>query len=284
MLVEQTILTPTKLLELESHMLSLPQVECPVVHHFGPGIYIREVTLPVGILAIGHTQKYDHMNIMLSGSVAMLDEDGRVKILKAPIISVGKPGRKVGVILETCIWQNVYPNPNNEKDIDVLETKWLDKSNTWQVCDAAKKLNSIVSHDFDRQDFKNLIAQSRFDEATIRIQSENEDDQIPMPNGFDKVSVRSSTIEGRGIFLSYPVNAGELIGPARLNGMRTPIGRYTNHSATPNAIFVKHEDDIYLYASQRIAGCIGGSQGEEVTIDYRQALTLSNIYLKGAQI
>ena len=65
--------------------------------------------------------------------------------------------------------------------------------------------------------------------------------------------------------------------------MRTPLGRFTNHSRTPNAVFVNQGGDIYLYALRRISGCSGGSQGEEVTIDYRQALALSGIYLKGAQ-
>ena len=42
----RSIVDPAKIEKVESHLLDLPQVECPVVHHFGPGIYIREVTLP----------------------------------------------------------------------------------------------------------------------------------------------------------------------------------------------------------------------------------------------
>lgn len=286
MLTETTsrdITLPAKLEQLESHMLELPQVECPVAHHFGPGVYIREVTLPAGALAVGHSQRFEHLNIMLSGSVAILGDDDQVKILKAPMIFVGKPGRKVGVVLETCVWQNVYPNPDDEHDVDALESTWLEKSETWHAHNAANQLSLIVDRDFDRHDFSELVKQAGFDEQTVRSQSENESDQIPMPIGFDRVTVRPSPIEGLGIFLSYPAEEGELIGPARLNGMRTPLGRYTNHSRSPNAVFVKHGDDIYLYASRRIVGCSGGDQGEEVTVDYRQALTLSEIYLEGAQ-
>lgn len=286
MLAEATsrnVTAPAELEQLESHMLDLPQVECPVVHHFGPGIYIREVTLPAGAFAIGHAQRHEHLNIMLTGSVAVLGDDGEVKVLRAPMIFVGQPGRKVGLILETCIWQNVYPNPDNERDVDALEAKWLDKSGTWHAHEAVKQLSLINAHDADRADFLDLIREAGFDEMTVRAQSEFEGDQIPMPDGFARVTVRPSPIEGQGIFLSYPAERGELIGPARLGGMRTPLGRYTNHSRTPNAVFVKQGDDIYLYALCRIAGCIGGSQGEEVTIDYRQALALSGIYLKGEQ-
>lgn len=280
---KQEVMTPAELEQLESHMLDLPQVECPVVHHFGPGVYIREVTLPAGIFAVGHAQRYEHLNIMLAGSVAVLGDDGEVKVLRAPIIFTGQPGRKVGVILETCIWQNVYPNPDDERNVDVLEAKWLDKSQTWQAHEAAKQLSLIDEHGIDREDFVSLVKQAGFDEATVRAQSENLDDQIPMPDGFARVTVRPSPIEGQGIFLSYPAEQGEFIGPARLNGMRTPLGRYTNHSRAPNAVFVKQGDDIYLYALRRISGCAGGSQGEEVTVDYRQALALSGIYLEGEQ-
>ena len=280
----QAVTTADKLEELESHMLDLPQVECPVVHHFGPGIYIREVTLPAGAFAVGHAQRYEHLNIMLAGSVAVIGEDGKAKILRAPTIFVGQPGRKVGVILETCIWQNVYPNPDNERDIDVLEDRWLDKSATWQVHQAASKLSLIDSCDVDRADFSLMVKEYGFNEQLVRSQSENTDDQVVMPDGYAQITVRPSSIEGHGIFLSSPIEQGELIGPARINGLRTPLGRYTNHSMTPNAVFAKSGNgDIYLYALRRISGCTGGSQGEEVTVDYRQALALSGIYIKGAQ-
>jgi len=40
-------------------------------------------------------------------------------------------------------------------------------------------------------------------------------------------------------------------------------------------------NDIDLVAIRDIDGCKGGSLGEEITIDYRQALSLSGINFKG---
>jgi len=269
----------SKIEQVESHLLDLPQVECPVVHHFGPGIYIREVTLPAGTLAIGHAQRFEHLNIMLAGAVAMIGDDGQTKVLRAPMIFVGKPGRKLGYVLETCIWQNVYAT--EERDIDKLESMFLDKSSTWQAhAEASKQLESYHRRE-DREDFELVVRLAGFTPDVVRAQSENTDDQIAMPSGFaPKFTVRDSAIEGKGVFLSAPVDQGEVIAPACIDGMRTPAGRYTNHSKTPNAKFVKDESGgIWLVATHRIAGCIGGSQGEEVTIDYRQALALSGINL-----
>jgi len=265
--------------QLEQHMLALPQAECPVVHHFGPGIYVREVTLPAGTLAIGHAQRFEHLNIMLTGAVAILKDDGTTEVLRAPMIFVGKPGRKVGFVIETCVWQNVYAT--EERDIDKLEATFLDKSETWQAYHATQQALAYQSRQADRDDFSDLIADAGFSAETVKEQSENESDQIGMPPGYAAITIRASAIEGLGVFLSYPVEAGALIGPARIDGMRTPLGRYTNHSSNPNAQFVRSDNGhIYLVALRRIAGCEGGSMGEEVTVDYRQALSLSGIFLK----
>lgn len=274
-----TIVDPAKIEQVESHLLDLPQVECPVVHHFGPGIYIREVTLPAGTLAIGHAQRFDHLNIMLTGAVAMVDDGGQTKVLRAPMIFVGKPGRKLGYVLETCIWQNVYAT--EEHDIDKLESMFLDKSATWQAhAEIARQLETYHRSE-DREDFDLVVKSSGFTHEVVHAQSENTSDQIPMPNGFaPKFTVRNSAIEGKGVFLSAPVDEGEIIAPARIDGMRTPAGRYTNHAKTPNAKFIKDRNgDIWLVATRQIAGCAGGNQGEEVTVDYRQALALSGINL-----
>lgn len=265
--------------ELEDHMLDLPQVECPVAHHFGPGVYIREVTLPAGALAVGHAQRYEQLNVMLTGKVAVLGDDGAVRMLQAPMIFVGPPGRKVGVVIETTTWLNIYAT--EERDIDKLEEMFLDKSEGWESKSQTKFEQEMESRQQDRDDFFDLIHMAGFTPGVVRAQSENPDDQIPMPDGLgSKVTIRPSPIEGRGVFLSLPASAGELIGPARINGLRTPIGRFTNHSKTPNAEYQRTENgDIFMVAIKDISGCRGGDQGEEVTVDYRQALALSGVRL-----
>lgn len=261
--------------QLEGEMLKLPQVACPVVHHFGPGIYMREVTVPAGALAIGHTQKREHLNVMLKGRVVIFNDDGSRRELVAPLTFVGKPGRKVGYVLEDMVWLNVYAT--DERDIDVLEATYLDKSPMWEASSAQRHAAEHSAREADRADYLVMLAQAGFTHELARAQSEDESDQTPMPPGWP-VRVLPSPIEGRGIFLSAPVEAGQVIAPARLGGMRTPAGRFTNHSATPNARMVLRETgDIDLVALRRIEGCLGGQPGEEVTIDYRQALTLSGV-------
>lgn len=260
--------------DLEKEMLDMPQADCPVAHHFGPGIYVREVTLPAGIFAVGHAQRYEHLNIMLTGKVAIVDGD-QVRVLEAPLIFTGKPGRKVGYVLETCVWQNVYAT--EETDIDALEAHYLDKSENWKACDKEHSKIEHALNQHNRDDYAQVLKEFGFDAKTVRQQSEDESDQIDMPTAFKAVAqVRDSNIEGKGLFLSWHIAAGQIIAPARISGKRTPAGRYVNHSINPNCKYIADENgDIYLVSLRDIDGCKGGSKGEELTVDYRQALTLN---------
>lgn len=259
---------------LERYLVGLSQVECPVYHHFGPGVYIREVHMAAGTLALGHSQRFAQLNIVLKGSVAMVTDSGELKVIKAPTIFTGGPGRKFGYVLEDVIWQNVYAT--SETDVDTLEATYLDKSMDWREYAEQEKRLRYAMHDADRRDFREMLGEFGLVAEDVRRQSENNEDVIPMPPEYNaKITLRESQIEGRGIFLSAPVCEGSLIGPARIGGKRTPLGRYTNHAKNPNAVFKASPDGgVYLVALRNIHGCIAGGQGEEVTVDYRQALAL----------
>jgi len=103
-----------------------PQIECEEKHHFGPNIYIKEVTMPAGALIIGKHHRMEHLCNMVSGRMLILQEDGSKKELVAPMTFMAKPGRKVAYILETVVFQNIYSTP--ETDIEKLENMCVDNS------------------------------------------------------------------------------------------------------------------------------------------------------------
>lgn len=258
----------------EKELLQYPQANCPVVHHFGPGVCIREVFIPAGTLAIGHKQKFEHLNLMLRGKVMVLNDAGEAQILEAPMVFVGKPGRKIGYVLEDMVWQNIYAT--ELKNADEVEAHFIEKSQDWQNDYESKFLADQTAHAVNRADYAALIEESGFDPETVRQQVENEDDQIWIDSATTRVSV--SPIHGKGLFVTYPVKAGDVICPARIDGKRTQAGRYTNHSAFPNAKMVNRPNgDIDLVALVDFEGCKGGNIGVEATINYRQALALSGV-------
>lgn len=269
-----SVITEEKVQILEKEFLRHEQVDCPVVHRFGPNIYIREVTIEADTFSIGHYQKTEHLNIMLAGKVTMVNEDGSKTYLEAPQTFVAKPGRKIGYIHEKMIWQNVYST--NETDIAKLEEMFLDKSITWQEHQKASHLLLACDCSEDVADYYKAIEEYGFDHETVRRQTEDLSDQIDMPYGGYKFMVADSSIEGKGIFGVGNIEPNEVIGPARINGMRTTLGRYTNHAKRPNAVMkLKENGDIDLVATKYIQGCKGGNLGDEITVDYRQVIELS---------
>ena len=252
--------------KLEELTVKEDQVDCPVVHRFSPGVYIREVFIPADTFAIGHRQRKEHLNIFLAGRVMMLNEDGTTSELVAPMIFTGKPGRKCGYISEDVVWLNVYPT--DERDIETLEKMFLDK--TPVVEDEVKHVNRTIDH----EDFKKVIAEYGFDEKTVRLQSENLDDRIDFPYGGYSVIVSDSDIEGRGLFATANFKAGQDIAPGRIGKYRTPAGIYTNHSISNNAEFIRRNDDIIMVAVKDIHGMAGGFKGDEITVNYRDSLKL----------
>jgi hypothetical protein len=269
----QTI-TEEKVQTLEKHFLNEKQADCPVTHIFAPNIYIRQVAIPAGTFSIGHYQTTEHLNIMLKGRVTMVNEDGSHSELVAPQTFVAKPGRKIGYIHEDMVWQNVYST--NETDVEKLEAMFLHKSITWQEHQKSQELLLTLDHSSDVADYYLAIAEYGFDHETVRKQTENLEDQIPMPFGDYKIMIADSKIDGKGVFATGNIEEGEVIAPARIDGKRTPVGRYTNHSKNINAIMVLRDNgNIDLVAKKAITGCQGGNLGQEITIDYRQAISLA---------
>jgi hypothetical protein len=240
---------------LEGAFLERPQVECGVRHHFGPGIYIREVTLPADSYIIGHSHKEPHMCVMLTGRMTLIGMDGTRKEISAPASFVGKPGRKIAHVHEEVVFQNIWAT--DETDVETLEQMYLDTSPIFESF-KADYIRAIESHGISPEQAE-LITQ-------------DESDRIPMPHGSYKFQIGISPIHGKGTFATSRIEEDETIGPARIDGKRTDLGRYVNHSPFPNAAMVKDGDMVYLVATKPIAGCKGGMVGDEITVDYGKVI------------
>jgi len=107
-----------KVLALEEVMLEVPQVDCPVRHHFAPGIYAREITIPKGTVLTGAVHKTQNLAILSSGKLQLVTDDGTT-IISAPHILTVMPGMKnAAYALEDSVWTNFFPT--EETDTDVL--------------------------------------------------------------------------------------------------------------------------------------------------------------------
>lgn len=265
--------------ELEKAMLEQPQVPCPVQHSFSEGIYIRQVTIPANTFAIGHFQKTQHMNVFVKGKVTMICDDGTIETITAPMTFVSKPGRKIGYVHEDMVWLNIYNT--DEKDVEKLEQKYLEKSSSWDAKNT-ENLVKQIQNKLDVDDFATAIKELGFSKETVSVQSENTDDLCDLPPGSYKIKTGRSSIHDTGLIATGDFVENEIIAPARLLGKRTIAGRYTNHSKNPNAEMIASENgDIYLKAIKKISGCVGGFDGEEITVCYRQSVYVTKNISRG---
>ena len=82
---------------------------CPVKHHFAPGSYGREMTLPAGMVVVGKIHKHAHINVISKGRVQVFTEQDGVLELAAPYTFVSSPGTKRVVhVLEETVWTTVH--------------------------------------------------------------------------------------------------------------------------------------------------------------------------------
>jgi hypothetical protein len=196
------------------------------------------------------------------------------KELQAPMVFVGQPGRKVGYTREEVVWLNVFQT--DETDIDKLEAMLFDKSEHFvaaQQLQIEAKAPDQVS--LDQLDYIKALEDLGATQQQAVALSEESSDLIPFPSGTYKVKVGHSKRQGRGLIATANIAPAETICPTRIGDKRTPAGRYTNHSANPNARMVIVKDTIYLVALKPIKGCAGGFDGDEITVDYRATVALN---------
>lgn len=123
--------------ELERAMLAAEQVECPVTHHFSPGVYTRQCDMPAGAIVLGQTHREVHQCVLLKGRLRLLEEDGTLRDVSAPAIFLGKPGRKFFKVLEDATLLNVYAA--TETDPQAIEDRVIEKTQTYLDWEAARK-------------------------------------------------------------------------------------------------------------------------------------------------
>ncbi len=107
--------------KVEAAMLAQPQMECPIVHIFTPGLYLREMTVSAGTLLTSKIHKTEHPFIVSKGLLRVW-VDGEIEEIRAPYLGITKPGtRRIIYALEDAVWTTCHENPNNENEIEIEE-------------------------------------------------------------------------------------------------------------------------------------------------------------------
>jgi hypothetical protein len=139
-------------------------------------------------------------------------------------------------------------------------------------------INFYVSK--SREDYQLFLEEFHFTENDVQKIVQNNDDITIMPRHFsDNFNIAASKVNGAGFFAAKSFQYGEVIAAARIEGKRTPAGRYINHSPFPNANFIKWPtDSISKDADLMVVARKEIKPGEEIFINYRHAATVNGYF------
>jgi hypothetical protein len=99
----------------------LPQTEAPVEHLFAPGVYIREMQIPAGMLFVGRAHRYGHLCQLVKGSIIMITPNGKIR-LDAPAQIMSTPGyHMVLYSITDVVGRTVHGNVAECTDVKGME-------------------------------------------------------------------------------------------------------------------------------------------------------------------
>lgn len=118
--------TREKIQRLQEAMLPMQSKQPEPRHFFAPGMYLRELVVPAGMLMVGKIHKHEHFLLVLKGRAEVISEFGRV-VVEAGHISISPAGvKRVVLALEDTQFVTVHVNKENSQDLAVIEAAHID--------------------------------------------------------------------------------------------------------------------------------------------------------------
>lgn len=246
--------------EIENDLLKRPQLEdsdYSLKEYYSGGMYCRQITIPAGALITGRVYKFDHVEIMLSGDITIISDDGSETFYTGNNVIEAKAGkRQAGFSHSETTWLTINSVPEEilpENRLDYTSVLTYEEFNQFH----------IDVNQFDYQYFLSEVGltQEQMDEIV------KADDIVSMDEKYIHIHTSKSQIDGDGLFSKVDILAGDIICPVRIKEKRTIAGRYSNHAMNANAEPFEKDGVFYIVAKVNIKA------GEEITTNYRDVLS-----------
>jgi hypothetical protein len=105
--------------QFEAALTEYPAVDCPVVHRFTPGLYIRQTTVPAGTMFTSAEHKTEHPFVLTEGELEVISENEGAVFYKAPLHGVTKAGtRRMIRAITDVVWTTYHVT--QETDLDKI--------------------------------------------------------------------------------------------------------------------------------------------------------------------
>lgn len=117
--------TREQIVRLQSEMLAHATAQPIPQHHFAPGMYMRELTVPKDMLIVGKTHRHAHFLFVMAGRAVVVSEFGG-EIVEAGYFGISVPGvKRVVYALEDTLFLTVHANKDDSQDLEVIEAEHI---------------------------------------------------------------------------------------------------------------------------------------------------------------
>jgi hypothetical protein len=259
--IQSVDITHEKIVKLQDELLHLEQSDIETKHTFFDKIYERTIIIPPWTVLTGAAHKTNYKIRLEKGKIAV-NIGNEIKILEAPLEFDANAGeQRVGRVFDDeVVWTDIYQNEDNCHNIEMLEERLY----VVPDCGLGENRNKVKKAQLDYKLFLEQIGLNQ--EQMNKIV--DTDDLIDFPNSV-YLELKDSTIHGKGLFALKEFKKGETICAGRIDGKRTPAGKFINHSFENNVVPIKVNDDIYAVASKNI------HVNEELLVDYRASMRVN---------
>jgi len=123
---ENPIPSREQIVRLQEAMFPIQCEQPDPRHFFAPGMYLRELVVPAGMLMVGKIHKHAHFLLVLKGRAEVISEFGRF-IVEAGHISISPAGvKRIVLALEDTQFVTVHVNPSDTEDLEVIEKEHIE--------------------------------------------------------------------------------------------------------------------------------------------------------------
>ena len=108
--------------QCDVEILKMPPRECPVVHRFTPGLYIREIFMPKNTILTSLLHLTTHPFFIMQGEFSVWHRGIEVQRIKAPYTGITEAGtRRLLYIHEDTIWTTCHVTDLTDPD-EIIES------------------------------------------------------------------------------------------------------------------------------------------------------------------
>ena len=210
---------------LQEELLKRPQADVQYLHSFEPGKYIRTMIAPPNTVIVGAEHKTPYKVRLEKGTIAVNVGD-EIRILTAPLeMDVPAGAKRAGHVFdEELVWVDIYDNPDDCQDIATIEERLYVIPECGLMSNRIPKQLAEVKNDYEL-----FLTQIGLTQTEMNKIVSIEHDLMEMPKEYF-TTIKPSKIQGDGLFATKSFRMWEVVCPCRLDGKRTPGGRFVNHS------------------------------------------------------